>query len=241
MTTSLILGSGPNVVTARDWPRAHISHILAINNAFAVRPDWDSLIFPEDFSQDRLPNALSPGQQLVSADDYVPAQNLYGGFVYAGGTMAYTAGYWALHAHRPRVLAYMGCDLTYDGAQTHFYGKGEADPLREDVTLQSLEAKSARLMIAAAEQGCAVVNLSNEPSRLVFPRATLETLTHAKPQQFDRSIAARARQMEVDLNYFVPSGRYWLEENRFDAAKLRDLDALWLDAALAPNRTSSDT
>ncbi len=241
MTTILILGSGPNVVAARDWSREHIDHILAINNAFAVRPDWDSLIFPEDFPQERRPTALATGQRLVSAEDYVPAQNLYGGFVYAGGTMAFTAGYWALHAHRPRILAFMGCDLTYNGSQTHFYGKGQADPLRKDVTLQSLEAKSARLMIAAAEQGCAVVNLSHDASRLIFQKATLDTLPDAAPQPFAADLAARARRMEVCLNYFVPSGRYWLEEERFDADKLRALDALWLDAALAPAPSTRDT
>jgi len=159
MSTILILGSGPNVVQARDWPRDPFDHILAINNAFAVRPDWDSMIHPEDFPEARQPSALMNGQRIVRAEDYVPAQNQYGGFVYAGGTMAFTAGYWALHAHSPRILAFMGCDLTYDSAQTHFYGTGNADPLRPDVTLQSLEAKSARLMICAAEQGCQPIGL----------------------------------------------------------------------------------
>lgn len=241
MSTTLILGSGPNVVRARAWPRDHIDHILAINNAFAVRPDWDSLIHPEDFPEIRRPTALRAGQIIVTAKDYVPVQNHYGGFVYAGGTMAFTAGYWALHAHRPRVMAFMGCDLTYGGAQTHFYGKGSADPLRADVTLQSLEAKSARLMIIAAAQGCAVVNLSQEPSRLVFPRATLDSLTAAQPVPFDADIADRAGKMEDALGYFVPSGRYWLEEDQFDPAKLRQLDALWLEAALAPTLRVRDT
>jgi len=201
MSTTLILGSGPNVLEARDWSRDHIDHILAINNAFAVRPDWDSLIFPEDFPELRRPTALSEGQRLVTADDYVPAQNEYGGFVYAGGTMAFTAGYWALYAHRPQILAFMGCDLTYDAAQTHFYGTGTADPLRPDVTLQSLEAKSARLMITAAMQGCAVVNLSQDPSRLVFPRATLESIAAAQPMPYNADLSERARQLEVALGY----------------------------------------
>ncbi len=241
MSTTLILGSGPNVVQARDWSRDHIDHILAINNAFAVRPDWDSLIFPEDFPEVRRPTALAKGQRLVTADEYVHAQNEYGGFVYAGGTMAFTAGYWALHTHRPRVLAFMGCDLTYDTAQTHFYGTGTADPLRPDVSLQSLEAKSARLMISAAMQGCAVVNLSQEESRLIFPRATLKRATSAKPLPYDAKLSERARQREVSLGYVVPSGRYWLEQERFDAAKLREIDALWLEAALAPGGASRDT
>lgn len=241
MSTILILGSGPNVVQARDWPRDPFDHILAINNAFAVRPDWDSMIHPEDFPDARQPTVLTDYQHFVRAEAYVPAQNQYGGFVYAGGTMAFTAGYWALHAHQPQVLAFMGCDLTYDGAQTHFYGTGSADPLRPDVTLQSLEAKSARLMICAAEQGCAVVNLSKDDSRLVFPRAAPDMLAEVKPASYDLARAKQAREMEVSLGYFVPSGRYWLEEDQFDAGKLQEIDALWLEAALAPTRSSGDT
>jgi len=70
--------------------------------------------------------------------------------------MAFTAGYWALHALRPEVMGFIGCDMVYPktGA-THFYGTGTADPLRDDVTLQDLGAKSARLMVMAAAQGCA--------------------------------------------------------------------------------------
>ena len=41
----------------------------------------------------------------------------------------------------PIFSAYYACDMTYSGNVTHFYGQGTADPLRPDVTLQSLEAK----------------------------------------------------------------------------------------------------
>ncbi len=232
MTTVLILGSGPNVLDARVWPRAPFDHILAINNAFAVRPDWDSLIHPEDFDPDRLPRHLEPAQSIVTADDYVPAQNAYGGFVYAGGTMAFTAGYWALCHHRPSCLAYLGCDMTYaPRGETHFYGTGEADPLRDDITLQSLEAKSARLEIIAARQGCAVVNLSQADSRLIFPRRTPFDLQDVSPRGFVENSVDDALHREDALGYMAASGRYWEELERFDAAALADLDALWLAAA----------
>ena len=78
----------------------------------------------------------------------------FGGIVYAGATMAFTAGYWALSALQPRVLAYLGCDMIYPQGQTHFYGTGAADPLRPDPTLQNLRAKSARLELLAARAGC---------------------------------------------------------------------------------------
>ena len=129
MSIVLLLGSGPNVVTCRDWPRDPFDQIVAINNAWQVRPDWTYLIHPDDFAQDRMP--LKPGadQRIVTSAEYVPAQNELGGFVYAGGTMAFTAGYWALARLQPRVIAMLGCDMVYPAGQaTHFYGRGAADP-----------------------------------------------------------------------------------------------------------------
>lgn len=232
MTNVLILGSGPNVTLASNWSRAGFDHILAINNAWQVRPDWDALIYPYDFPPHRRP-IPGAGQTLVTETDFVPAQNAFGGFVYAGATMAFTAGYWALQAHAPRVVAMMGCDMHYPvSARTHFYGKGTADPLRDDITLQSLEAKSARLMVLAAMQGCAMVNLSIAgPTRLVFPRMRRDALPSVPIPAFDAGAAAEALAHEAELAYHVPSGRYWEETARFDPAALRALDALWLRAA----------
>ena len=90
----LILGSAPNAVRAAGWDRETLDQIVAINNAWRVRPDWDVLVHPEDFPPDRHPKNLSAGQRIVTAAEYVPLQNDHGGFVYAGGTMAMTAG-WA--------------------------------------------------------------------------------------------------------------------------------------------------
>lgn len=232
MSIVLILGSGPNVTACREWPRASFDRIVAINNAWAVRPDWDVLIHPEDFPMARQPVDLRPGQNIITAADYVPLQNQYGGFVYAGGTMAFTASYWTLASHRPRVIAVLGCDMVYSAAsQTHFYGQGTADPLRPDMTLRSLEAKSARLMIMAARQGCAMLNMSQDESRLVFPRATPGTVADARPLPFNETLVAAALAEEQRLGYYVPSGKYWKEESRFDPAAIDALDALWIRAA----------
>ena len=240
MTTVLILGSGPNATMAQGWPRAPFDHILTINNAWQVRPDWDALIHPHDFPPARRP-VTAPGQAIVTQDDFVPAQNAYGGFVYAGGTMAFTASYWALHANKPRVIAVMGCDMHYPaGARTHFYGTGTADPLRADITLQSLEAKSARLMVLAAMQGCTMVNLSIAgPTRLVFPRVAIAALGRVSLPAFDAGLVDQALKREAALGYIVPSGRYWEVADQFDPAALRDLDALWLRAAAAPQQMSA--
>ncbi len=226
---ALILGSGPNVVAAKNWDRAPFDSIIAINNAWRVRDDWDHLIHPSDFPEEKQPQALRDTQSIVTYVDYVPAQNALGGFVYAGGTMAFTAGYWALHALRPKVLCFLGCDMTYDGAQTHFYGEGTADPLRKDVTLRSLEAKSARLQAIAAKQDCAVLNLSRDDSRLVFPRGSPDDLSARA--SLDQAAIAHALTLERQAGYMVPSGKYWKEEDRFDTAVIDEIDAAWRTTA----------
>jgi hypothetical protein len=239
--TVLILGSGPAAVAVRDWDRVAFDHVVAINNAWRLRPDWDVSIHPEDFPPEHRPPLLAPGQRRIEAADYVPVQNAYGGFVYAGGTMAFTAGYWALGALRPRVMAFFGCDMVYAASgRTHFYGTGTADPLRADITLQSLEAKAARLQLLAAAQGCACVNLSWGPSRLVFPHAAIADLAGLSPLTADVDHLARAQAREAELGHFVPSGRYWTEAHRFDAGALRDLDDLWLAAHGAAERQTAD-
>lgn len=228
----LILGSAPNAVEAERWPRGAITDVVAINNAWRIRDDWDYLIHPEDFPPERRPERPDPAQRIVTSADYVPVQNHFGGFVYAGGTMAFTAAYWALGTLKPSVMAFFGCDMVYAASgKTHFYGAGTADPLREDVTLRSLEAKSARLMMFAAAEGCACVNLSKGESRLVFPRAELSALPQSPV--CDPGLADRALAEEERLNYRVPSGKYWKEEARFDPAAIDAVDSLWLEAAAA--------
>jgi len=151
----LVIGSAPEAVQAREFDTRRIDRIVAINNAWRIRSDWTHLVHPEDFPEDRRPRP-APGQQLVTYQDYVPANNRFGGIVYAGGTMVFSAGYWALDALRPDILAFCGCDMVYDrhAGPSHFYGVGQADPLRADPTLQSLEAKANRLAILAAGEGC---------------------------------------------------------------------------------------
>lgn len=239
MTVVLMLGSAPMAAEAAGWPRAPFQKVVAINNAWRVRPDWDAAVFPWDFPEDRRPVA-APGQTMVTEDDFVPVQNAFGGFVYAGATMAFTAGYWALGTLRPTVIAAFGCDMHYAATgQTHFYGTGAPDPLRKDISLRSLEAKSARLMVLAAMQGCAMVNLSTGPSRLIFPRVARSAAGRARPHPFCPDTADKALAAEAALGYLVPSGRYWEEAERFDPRELDRLDALWLRAARMPLRQTA--
>ncbi|WP_149586944.1 hypothetical protein [Tabrizicola flagellatus] len=235
----LMLGSAPMAAEAARWPREPFDLVLAINNAWRIRSDWDVAIHPYDFPAERQAVA-GPGQRIVTEAEFVPAQNEYGGFVYAGATMAFTAAYWALHALKPEVIAVFGCDMQYPASgPTHFYGSGTPDPLRQDVTLRCLEAKAARLMLLAARQGCAMVNLSTGPARLVFPRLNRARLPDARPMQGDEPIVEAALRREAELGYLVASGRYWEEEERFDVAELDRLDALWLQAAAVPLRRTA--
>lgn len=228
MTVVLMLGSAPNALEARDFARGAIDQIVAINNAHAIRPDWDAMIYPYDFDPARIP-LPSADQRLIDERDFVPAQNRYGGFIYAGATMAFTAAYWALDHYRPRVIAVLGCDMTYaDQGPTHFYGTGTPDPLREDISLRDLSAKSARLQIMAAQQGCAMVNLSVAASRLVFPRCELAEVGKAQPLPFDAALAAQALAQEAALGYQTPTGHY--VQTDVDTDKLDAIDALWLAA-----------
>lgn len=229
----LILGSGPSVVAAASWPRDRFDRIVVINNAWRVRSDWDILCYPEDFPQENQPRTLRAGQQLVLSDAFVPAQNAFGGFVFAGATMAFTTAYWVLHALRPRVIGFLGCDMVYAPAgPTHFYGNGAADPLRDDVSLRNLEAKSARLGAIAAVNGCACANLSDSDSRLVFPRTTLEDLGRSRRLAVNERAVVQLRSQEDALGYATPDGRY--PQSGYDLAALDQLDAAWQSVFASP-------
>ncbi|MDX8494908.1 hypothetical protein RFN29_25445 [Mesorhizobium sp. VK22B] len=239
---TLLLGSAPDVMRCSAWPKDAFASIVAINNAWRVRPDWDILVHAGDFPPERMPQP-DPMRQIFSAAHYVPAQNSFGGFVYAGATMSLTAAYWSIHNQRPDALAFLGCDMIYDDAgDTHFYGTGRADPLRDDVTLQSLEAKSARLLIHALRRGTLCVNLSDLPrSRLVFPKFSFEAVRELSPSLLaamqselragiDLDAVEVADAMEREFGYFYEDGMYWNHLDQIDGAKLARIDRLWIAA-----------
>lgn len=230
----LVLGSAPDAVQCRDWPKSGVSDIVAINNAWRLRDDWDYVVAPDDFPSDRWPSSVTEHQRLVKSRDYVPANNLFGGVFYAGGTMAFTAGYWALATLRPTVMAFLGCDMVYSKtSQTHFYGNGTADPLRRDPSLRNLEAKSARLMLHAHQMGCTCVRLSFGESRLVFPSMSFKNLADKPPNTkgFDSPLFEAAKKREEDLGYFTASGKYWKASGSYQAEEMDALDQMWLTAA----------
>ena len=224
----LIIGSAPDAIEAQSFSREHFQDLVAINNAWNVRKDWDYCIFPDDFPENRRPNE-DRDQKLIGSEQYVPIQNKFGGFVYSGGTMAFTAGYWALGHFKPKAIAYIGCDMIYDGEDTHFYGRGTPDPLREDPTLNNLKAKSARLEALAASQNCSIFNLSKKPrSNLVFRRNSLEKIPEdCTPRGVNRFLLKVALQQEKRLGYYVDDGKYWKHLAKFDRERIDALDTLW--------------
>lgn len=252
--TVLVLGSAPDALSARDFDGSLFDAIVTINNAWQIRDDWTHLVHAGDFPDNRKPVAAI-GQKLLSYEDYVPANNAFGGIVYAGGTMAFSTAYWALHALSPDIMAFYGCDMVYNqpDGRSHFYGKGEADPLRKDPTLQNLEAKSNRLMLLALQENCLCTNLSNLPeSRLTFPRMTIGDVAgsatefrHEKFNNLSRGVSqhskAQAFSLEQELGCIVPSGDYWLHLDKIQPERLLEIDAAWLDSCAEWNKQNSAT
>lgn len=240
MKTVLIIGSAPDAMDARNFDMSNIDTVVAINNAWRIRDDWDYLVHPEDFPEDRRPIPKA-GQKIITAEEYVPSNNAFGGIIYAGATMAFTAAYWALHALKPDILLFSGCNMIYNApaGRTHFYGKGAPDPLRADPTLQSLEAKANRLMLLAARHGCLCLNIGTLPdSRLTFARIAPDALStpfepvHASglahlEATFDPLLIDKALAAEAELDCFVESGNYWESGLKINAPALRAIDYMW--------------
>lgn len=157
--------------------------------------------------------------------------------------MAFTAAYWALAKLKPSVLVFAGCDMIYEtSASTHFYGKGSPDPLRDDLTLKSLEAKSGRLFCHALVSGTVCLNLSQLPeTRLAIPRVSLPFLEKLNGNRVEALKAMLAKavgwrsaelaaKLEAEKGYFVENGRYWEHVAEFDEAYLSTIDQHWLAA-----------
>ena len=228
----LVIGSAPDSVQANSWDMSVFDKVIAINNAWRVTNQWDELIFPHDFAEDKKPTQLLKHQKFVTEDQFVSAQNLFGGFVYAGATMAFTAGYWSLAHHQPSKLCFLGCNMHYNhNGPTHFYGQGRPDPLRDDITLTSLEACSYRMLILAKMQGCDILSLSSGKTNLQVPQTTFNEFLDFRPTfVISETKVGQALKHEKSLNYYVDDGRYWVKEKSFCRDELRKIDQIWIEA-----------
>mgnify|MGYP006996124937 FL=1 len=96
--------------------------------------------------------------------------------------------------------------------------------------MRDLGAKSARLALVAAEQGCSCVNLSKDPSALLFPRAEPDSLRNRRVNlDLDRARYAALREKEDALGYHTPTGRYWEDIRKVDPNAVAALDQGWRD------------
>ena len=224
----LILGSAPNVVAVNDIDLSSYDEIIVINNAWQVLESWTEHIFPYDFPRENKPTRYSKSQRAIDEKLFVQRQNEFGGFIYAGGTMAFTALYWALGEHMPSEIHILGCDMVYsDAGKTHFYGEGAPDPLRDDFTLRDLYAKSARFMCLAARNGCRTYNLSDQSSKLCFPRRSRNIDDNPSHLLINNASVQSILDQENSLGYFISSGRYWEADLKIDFQALDKVDQQW--------------
>lgn len=224
----LILGSAPNVVAVNDIDLSSYDEIIVINNAWQVLESWTEHIFPYDFPRENKPAHYSKSQRPIDEKLFVQRQNEFGGFIYAGGTMAFTALYWALGEHMPSEIHILGCDMVYsDAGKTHFYGEGTPDPLRDDFTLRDLYAKSARFMCLAARNGCRTYNLSDQSSKLCFPRHSRNIDDKPCHLLINKASVQSILDQENSLGYFMSSGRYWEADLKIDLQALDQIDLQW--------------
>lgn len=193
---ALVVGSAPAALSLAE---KHLDgvRIVAINNAWRIRPDTDYAIYASDFPEANRPPRSMPAVQ-ITGPEYGPALATAGGEILAGATMAFVAGYWGCETLRTPVIGFYGCDMVYSpSGQTHFYGKGSPDPLREHISLRSLEAKAMRLFCWALKRHILLVNCSrSETSHLVFPRVPLSRLGELPPpgRQW-QALIARAKHL----------------------------------------------
>lgn len=232
---ALIVGSAP---AAADLQEANLSGLktVAINNAWRILNSADYFVFPDDFPCERRPPRTMRGTQIANIA-YMPAMNSAGGIILCGATMAFATGYWATHSLKGNVIGFYACDMIYQLGKTHFYGEGTADPLRKDVSLQSLEAKAARLFCWALAQGKLLVNCSqSEQSRLVFPKVALDNLKAFRfAPHLDWEVvldwARKGWALESRAPFDAMLEEYWLLVDTLEKEQfIADVDHHWLEA-----------
>lgn len=231
---ALIFGSAPSSLSLADADLSGLQAI-AINNAWQIRPDIKYAIYATDFPEAKRPPRSWFATQ-VTGDTYGTAMATAGGELLCGATMAFVAGYWACENLSTAVIGYYGCDMIYNGAgQTHFYGTGRPDPLRDHLSLRSLEAKALRLFCWGLKRGIVIVNCSpNAATRLVFPRVPLNGLANFAPSLKRWSgLLARAEEL-FEMERHPPYREFRRDTlDRPETQACRDiidtLDRHWLD------------
>jgi len=205
----LILGVAQDAMRAVDWDGGLFDYILAIEEAWHLRPDWTHMLHSDSLAPDDRPVLLEAGQQVVTKADYEPVLTHFGGAVYTGSDLVLAASYWALAALEPAHIFCMSCEFDAPGAsQSH----GARD----------LTAKARRLEYFASLCGCAIANLSSESSALPFQRATLNGLDQVRPAYPSEEASMVARQLEQQYgDPASPNAQYPCAQG------MAEIDAAW--------------
>ena len=239
--SALIVGSAPDAERLSS-ARIPVKTLIAVNNAWRIRPDFLYSVYPSDFPvKRRAPSSI----RHISNPEYMRSIDDAGGITLCGATMAIATGYWAIDFLRPTVLGFAACNMVYQSGRTHFYGNGSADPLREDVTLRSLEAKVCRLFLFALSRGTLCVNtMPVEGSRLILPTLLLDELPTSRLNlwRLHRKVMRSPSCKEL-LNFYVEqrayeqrapfsvlAHEYWIGKTDEDIAFIDAVDAKWDEA-----------
>lgn len=128
--------------------------VVAMNNAWRAVPRFDLHLYADDFPLAARPCASERAIKGRSAPQYMPAMRAAGGILCCGASMTFATGYWLAQALPCSQLSYYAADMVYGDGTTHFYGRGQPDPLRRDISLQDLRAKCLRLFYFGLRAGC---------------------------------------------------------------------------------------
>ncbi|MEO6911445.1 MAG: hypothetical protein ABI158_11035 [Edaphobacter sp.] len=179
----LIVGSGLSI-SLLDEIDIDAWIVVALNKAWKYKPEVVDYIVHMPF----LPESSRPQasrfakSQIIGVEQCIPAACHYAvtlGSEFSGNHKAlsgneihFYASYWAMFCLCAGVLGYIGCDLDYDGPQTHFYGRGQqiswVDRSRED-----LDVYFDRQLRVCAKEGVSLINLSMNPkTRLPYPKGS---------------------------------------------------------------------
>lgn len=174
----LIAGSAPDASTITGAQIPKSVTLIAMNNAWRLRPDFAIHICPNDF-----PDANKPPSDYklhrVQNRGFTAGLRRAGGTMFCGATMAFCSGYYALSSRPERIIGFIGCNMVYEGANTHFYGKGEPDPVKVEMatyaSIKDLKAKAARLFLYGLLQDTLMLNLLPHPDgQLSIPTTKFE-------------------------------------------------------------------
>lgn len=165
--SALIVGSAPDARALANCDIPNTVQKIAVNNAWKLRPDFHIHICPNDFPDNQKPPKDYKARRVQNVG-YTPALRRAGGTMFCGATMAFCAGYYTLNASSFRIITFFGCNMVYQGAETHFYGKGQPDPIKVEAatyaSIKNLKAKASRMFLIGLLMDTLMINIAPHPN-----------------------------------------------------------------------------